>query len=244
MQYKNTIEAVYIHLDEIQQLVAKLGIEGAVHAIDVDLTLDKLRDVYDLLSHLRNEATALSFEMPVEKSVEVKAPDVSIENESNIEDDDISTELSIEPVEGTELEEQHEPSAEKKEATRAEVHSRVKPVTDRRNVGESFSKEKPSLHEELTQSAQTEDISSKLKTKPISNLGSAIGLNEKFEFIQNLFDADTQKYNHTLDVLNRATDFNEAYEYISSNFTWDMNDPLVQRILELIRRKLILNKNE
>lgn len=249
MQYKNTIEAVYIHLDEIQQLVAKLGVDGAVRAIDVDLTLDKIRNVYDLLIHLRNESTEPVFEVPEEESKEAKVPGVGTDEEMP-EEEDNPIELSVEPTEvpeGAEVVEESErpePAIEKKEATQAEIHSRVKPVNERRNIGESFAKDKPSLHEELTQSTPKEDLSSKLKTKPISSLSSAIGLNEKFELIQNLFDGDTNKYNHTLDVLNMATDFNEAYEYLSTNFNWEMNEPLVQRILELIRRKLIVKKNE
>jgi hypothetical protein len=240
MQYKNTIEAVYIHLDEIQQSVARIGVEGDIRAIDVDLTLDKLRDVYDLLLSLRNESGAIKDIPKVESKVMPKAPDISVV-EDVIEETEETIELSVEE----QIVEKESPKPEiRDEPTQAEKNSRVRTSSDRKNLGESFSSGKPILNEELSQSNPLTDVSSRFKTKPISSIGSAIGLNEKFELIQNLFDGDSLKYNHTMDVLNMSTDFNEAFEYLNSNFNWDMNDPLVVRILELIRRKLIVKKNE
>lgn len=239
MRYKNTIEAVYIHLDEIQQSIARIGAEGDVHTIDVDLTLGKLRDVYDLLLSLRNESIDAMGTVEVKgdtstlKASGAPVEEVAQENQETIE---LSTDEPIVEKDTSIPELQPEP-------TQAEKHSRVRTTAEKKNLGESFSKEKPTLNEELSHSNPSDDISSRLKTKPISSLSAAIGLNEKFELIQNLFDGDSSSYNHTMDVLNMATDFNEAFEYINSNFNWDMNDPYVVRILELVRRKLIVKKN-
>ena len=58
MHYKNTVEAVYIHLDEIQQIIANMGTDGTIHNIELDLAMDKLRYVYDLMISLKGEASS------------------------------------------------------------------------------------------------------------------------------------------------------------------------------------------
>ena len=81
-------------------------------------------------------------------------------------------------------------------------------------------------------------------TGSIGSIGTAIGLNEKFELINQLFGGSKEKFERTLEVLDMAGSFVEAYNYIEEQFEWDMDDVYVQRILELIRRKLIVRRNE
>lgn len=238
MHYKNTIEAVYIHLDEVQQLVARFGADGNIRAIDVDLTLDKIRDVYDLLLSLKNEQNAETVRIDRTEAPIIKSPGVGV-GETSSEPQNTFELLEEEDV----VEEVQQKQEMRHETTQAEKKSRVNKPDCKINIGESFVKEKPTINEELSQTNPSNDISSRLKTNSISNLGAAIGLNEKFEFIQNLFDGDSVRYNHTIEVLNTATDFNQAFDYINTNFKWDMNDPLVVKILDLIRRKLIVKKN-
>ncbi len=255
MQYKNTIEAVYIHLDEIQQLVAKFGAEGEGRTIDIDLTLDKLRDVYDLVLSLRSESGTKT--TPIREEISEQPETISVPASPGVNaitKTDVSEDNFFEPPlnstkdEKEMEEEQHdseiEEIPEKKEETQAEKHSRVRSAVEKRYLGESLQQEKTIINEELSQNKSTTDISARLKTKPITSITAAIGLNEKFELIHNLFNDNKVKYEHTMVILNSATNFNDAYDYLSANFDWDMNDPLVQRILELIRRKLIVRKNE
>jgi len=226
MHYKNTVEALYKQIDEIQHLVANMGIDGKLHAIDIDLTMDKLRTVYDLLVSLKQESL-------------VTAPDANTKNEELKNEVPDINEIETEEMRRKDVKLQ----VEKEEVEINEkVRSRVTEESNKKYLGDSFKKEKPTLHEELAQKKATGDISSKLGTKPISNIADAIGINEKFEFINSLFDGDKEKYSHTLNLLNAATNFNEAYNYLSSNFNWDMDNANVQKLLELIRRKLIVRK--
>ena len=230
-------------MDEIQQIVARLGAEENLRHIDIELSLDKLRDVYDLLLSLRSEAR---------ETTQKPTPVVQFEaNERRLQPteekkDDVAgkpgTEIVFKAPKDAEITKKKPfPIKEKKEETQAEIHSRVKGSVQ--PIGNTFSDSKPSLNEELSHTKQKTDLSSRLNTKPIHSLKDAIGLNEKFEMIQNLFNGDSEQYVHTMDVLNMATHFNEAYDYLTKHFNWDMDGPLVQRILELIRRKLIVGKN-
>ena len=51
-------------------------------------------------------------------------------------------------------------------------------------------------------------------------------------------------FQNTITELDGASNFNEAFSYISGSFEWDMEDDSVQLLLELVRRKFIVNQNE
>jgi hypothetical protein len=69
-------------------------------------------------------------------------------------------------------------------------------------------------------------------------------LNEKFELINELFGGDKARFEQMMQELNVAGSFVEAYNYLNTTFNWDMDSPYVQRLLELIRRKLIVKRDE
>jgi hypothetical protein len=266
MHYRNTVEAVYIHIDELQQIISKIGADGKIHAIDVDLAMDKLRYVYDLMLSMKNEAgigynhaaeermpepelaknKIENIQEPVVEKIQVKAEEKAI---ITIEEIPVE-EKPDQPMEFTKVKTEPKPEIKAEpeityepEKTRAEIDTRIKTSDGKKIFGETFSSDKHSLNEELMQKSSPADLSSKFKTAPIASITGALGLNEKFELIQNLFGGDNKKYEKTIDILNTATNFNEAYDYLASNFNWDMNDVYTQRLLELIRRKLIVHKN-
>lgn len=119
-----------------------------------------------------------------------------------------------------------------------EKNDKTKIVADRLQNKQSF------RNESLRQQVSSKDLSSKITSNPISDIGASMGLNEKFSFIQELFNNDPDKFTETINILNNSSDFNEAYSYLADNFNWDMDDPQVQKLLDLTRRKLIIGGNE
>lgn len=250
MQYKNSIEAIYFQLNELVQNVAEWGTERELRTIDIDLTLDKIRDVYDIISSLKNE----QLQQPSAKIIEEEV----IEKETPIEDLSAKEEVVEEkaaPIQENSAEAIYDMEEEKsvpeppiqaeikeeiKEKIKASVVKPKNPLTT--SISDKFNHDRPTLHEELSTHVESEDLANHLKNRPITNLSSAIGLNEKFEFIHNLFNGDKEKYEETIEKLNVASNFNEAFNYLSVKLGWNMSEPMPQRILELIRRKLIVNQ--
>ena len=242
MHYKNTIEAVYIHLDEIQQLIANMGSDGNIHTIELDLAMDKLRHVYDLMISLKGESSfseVRQVEFNLNESTISKEETFHVHSKQKQETQPEEKIIEIEEKKSVPIEKIPESVKSK-----PEIETRIRTSDGKKFLGETFVSEKHSINEELSQQKQSSDIASQLKSKPITSITGAIGLNEKFELIQNLFGGDKVKYEKTIEILNAAINFNEAYDYLSSNFNWDMNDIYAQRLLELIRRKLIVRKNE
>jgi hypothetical protein len=252
MQYKNTIEAIYLSLEEVLNLVSGMCGEDEIKAIDIDLAADKLRHIYDLIQHLKTgtvKETGTAQAVRENANVENDVVEEKVEEGHTLEYDfDIqSTEdepsISVESKK-TEDTTPKPTNDEKHVKTKAEIDSRVKPVGNKRYLGETFEKSSHSLNEELSKKINSRNLTEKLASNPISNIGSSLGLNDKFEIIKNLFGGDSAKYEHTMHILNAASNFSEAYDYLANNLGWDMNNSSVQKILELIRRKLIVKKND
>ena len=75
-------------------------------------------------------------------------------------------------------------------------------------------------------------------------MAKAIGINERFLYIRELFDNDAKKYEQAIQIINNAPNFNEAYNYMIREYTWDMDSEMVQELLEIIRRKYITGQHE
>lgn len=111
-------------------------------------------------------------------------------------------------------------------------------------LAEKYQGEKKFINESLAEKGLKQDIGSKILSKPIRNIGSALGINDRFKLINELFKGDKASYENTINKLDGASNFNEAFNYINSTFDWDMEEESVQLLLELVRRKFIVNQNE
>ncbi len=232
MEFKNTIEVLHSQAREIVDITSKLEQQDDIPFIEIDLLLEKLRNIYDLTTDLRSA-------LQTDRSPELKKQAIRQENHTVKQDDN-----EAEPKEKL-LKPTKENIREKIEEDLAtEAREKEKLKNKSKLVSDRFQTSDPTLNDEISEKSKKEDISSQYKTKPIGSINSALGLNEKFELINELFNGNKEKFERTMEVLDTAGSFVEAYNYLEGNFEWDMDDVYVQRILELIRRKLIVRRNE
>lgn len=92
-------------------------------------------------------------------------------------------------------------------------------------------------NEVIAEQHQKIDMQSKLQNKPITDLAKAIGINDKFLFIKELFGGNADLYNQTIKHLNQVTDLNEAIIHIQENFDWDADNETAMAFIDLVRRK-------
>ncbi len=247
MRYKNTIEAIRLQLDELQKNIAYWEVSEELRHIDIDTGLHKLRDIYDLLLSIKEDndlilPTPVKENQPIELEPEIKIKTVVDQTseppaESKHTEPKTKKEETIEIIKKSVLEPQTEYATDKTKEKKDTANS------EKKSLGDSISGMHPTLNEELSTKVKSADLARHLKNRPITDLSTAIGLNEKFELINNLFNGDRNSYNETIERLNLATNFNEAYNYLSDKLNWDMDNPMVQRLLDLIRRKLIVKKS-
>lgn len=234
MEYKHTLEVLYTQAEEIRNMARKLQQEEEIRRIDLDLLLEKLRNIYDLASDLRAVA---SDKIEIPESAEASIPE-DIPEESDTPEPEFEVQ---QPSGEEEVAEKENPVKNKsiQDAKKGEAEK-----TGSGLVGDRFTPTGPSLNEEMSVKAKKDDISSQYKSSPISSITTAIGINERFELINELFDGNKERFDKTIEALNSADTFVQAYNYLEENFNWDMDNIHVQRILELIRRKLIVRRNE
>lgn len=72
----------------------------------------------------------------------------------------------------------------------------------------------------------------------ITDLRKAIGVNDKFLLLRDLFAGDVALYERTIDALNRFEDLDECMIYIVENFHWNPDSEGAKMLVELIERKL------
>ena len=72
----------------------------------------------------------------------------------------------------------------------------------------------------------------------ITELRQAIGLNDKFLMIRDLFGGDAARYEATIDTLDEFEDLDECIIYIVENFRWNPDLEAAKLLVSLIERKL------
>ena len=72
----------------------------------------------------------------------------------------------------------------------------------------------------------------------ITDLRKAIGLNDKFLMIRDLFGGDAERYEATIDTLDEFDDLDECIIYIVENFRWNPDLEAAKLLVSLIERKL------
>jgi hypothetical protein len=88
----------------------------------------------------------------------------------------------------------------------------------------------------LYENFESDNMVNQIST-PVSSLPKAIGINDRFRFVKELFGGDFDLYNETIKVLDNTGSLVSAISYIESNFSWDKNSDSVKQLISLIRRR-------
>ena len=239
-----SIEKIIEELDKTKQFVVKFLDTGAISDIERDIVLSKLRSMYEFIKDIKD----VEVDITVSKNKPIISDDiaeVSATNESEsitVEFDDVPLKEIIAKDEVNTMIQSEEVaiSIEKEEVIQVQTKIRPNPnpIGKKEILAEKFQSQS-FLNEALSQFQNVQDLSKKLQNQPLKDIFSAINLNDKFLFIKELFTNDSALYQSTIEKLNNAGNFNDAVRYLDGNFLWDFNDPMVQRFLELVRRRFM-----
>jgi hypothetical protein len=114
-----------------------------------------------------------------------------------------------------------------------------KPAAEKKEVNDHVAEEKPSLNEKL-RTAGTE-VSHKLTDTPVKDLKKAIGVNDRFLFINELFRGDEAMYERSIKTINGFSIYAEAEYWIrrelKTKLGWKDSDAAVIEFDQLIKRR-------
>jgi len=96
--------------------------------------------------------------------------------------------------------------------------------------------ESSTLNDQL-HSLGNEVLGEKFYSNSITDIRSAIGINDRFLFIRELFNNDNDKYNSTIEFINNTNEFSTVEEHFKLKQNWDFENPTVVQFLEITKRK-------
>ena len=116
------------------------------------------------------------------------------------------------------------------------------PVTEEKIVEEKTtmpdnSRASTALHEKYHENKVT--LAEQLQKETVKDIESGISLNEKFMFINHLFDGDKEQFKLALEELENAADLQEARKKVDRKYAgdWDMESEAVTAFLEALERR-------
>jgi len=233
---KETINKNLNDLERVGQILQKFLEVGIMPDIEKDIAISKLQSIYEFTQQIQPDKPLKTDGLDIiikEKEEPKIVKEITPVIKENITEKKIEKEepIATKPV----------PEKKTKETTRSKTQN-TKIKTEHANpikteiLADQF-QQKSFLNEALSQYKNMSDISKKLQSRPLKDISSAISLNEKYLFIKELFNNDSDLYHKTLEKLNNAPNFNEAIRYLDGRFEWDFDEEQVQRLLELVRRR-------
>jgi hypothetical protein len=108
-----------------------------------------------------------------------------------------------------------------------------------KEVHELISNPKEELNDRLKQNQK--ELAHVLKESPVKDLRKAIGVNDKFVFISELFRGDEQMYERSIKTINTFHILPEAEYWMNRELKvklgWNDNKDIVQHFYQLVRRR-------
>ncbi|OFX20383.1 MAG: hypothetical protein A2033_13385 [Bacteroidetes bacterium GWA2_31_9] len=236
--------------NEISQLIWHIKKNNTENIeIEIDLLMQKFRTAYD-------NCLALKYSPKNIVEIETKEPELKTEQKLEYFEpviEKISITEKIEPEQVIEKEMIQEPIVEnvvvKEEVSEIEIE-KEKPIIE--NISQTtpeklLKKEneiiadmfenKRSINEKIAPNKR--DLATKFKDNPIKDINSAIGLNDKFLFIRELFSNNGEIYSNAIEKLNSFENLDQAMQFINTEFHWDAKNPTFNKFLELVYRRYI-----
>ena len=251
MEFKRQIETLHKDIQDIEKFVLLMKDSDRISLLDLDLLRTKIQQLYESLSRIKTD------HQDSDQGIEFVDPDQDMEEPvqaAGIPEDTLEpevTEPAVEPA-AESAETVETPPAEPVEETitgmaQPEEKPDPEPQPARKEsktngvLADKFRDKKQFRNEQLKDDQKLKDLTSLYDDIPITDISKAIGVNDRFQFIKELFSGESDLYKDTIHKLNNVTTIEEAEGYVQENFQWDMENKLVKRLMNLTRRKLKMN---
>ncbi|TNF45579.1 MAG: hypothetical protein EP310_01295 [Bacteroidetes bacterium] len=171
-----------------------------------------------------------------EEEVEEMSPKI----ETNLEDNQISVPVKekiseVEKNEPTENDTKKSDENKHISAVQQELEMEDEDPVDihHKRLGDRFLKEK-SVNDIIGDDFSK--LEHKLSNRPINSIQAAIGINDRFQYIRELFEGSADSFAKTVADLDSMNDLKEAVNYLQTHFKWKKNETSL-KFVSLIKRR-------
>ena len=241
--------------EEIEELEGEEEYEEIEDEEDEDLEDDfESSRVLEFESSIQEEYEEFErdFEEDIEEDLEEEEEVEGQEEEEEVEEQE--DEEGIEEVEGeekVEVVEEIEEEEENLESSKVlefedsvpEEQSSVPEEQDSgiRSYKKVYTIEPQTLGDKL-ESVEDTSLAARLQRKPVADLASAIGINDKFLLLNELFGGSMEKYNKSIRALNNFSTLLGAKTYMSElqiEFQWNCESDAYKKLDNLVERRFM-----
>jgi hypothetical protein len=217
MDFNSTIDLIIRDLEEAREIIDDLKKYPGVPVLQVELAKSKCKtagEVIALLKTLKNNV-------------------IAEEKTRNVVEEPIRKEV----IDKKESESQKPETENQKPLIIKEEHEHhVKKQSESSIIADTFS-HLGSLNEQIGSHKADVDLSQRLKSKPIASLTEAIGVNDRFFFIREIFNNNKDAYAQAITRLDHAENLCDASAIIMSYTGDNIETEAIVQLLDLVKRK-------
>ncbi|MBN2635738.1 MAG: hypothetical protein JXR61_05665 [Prolixibacteraceae bacterium] len=247
MENKKLLNFLLKDLTEIDELFSEKN-KSEFDQLEIEFIQTRLKGAIKLVQIL-NERESLNSNNDsyidnsnslIERVVEQVVEEDNVENEVIIEetalieklDDKKAPEVTYDEVRASTREEENEETVEEAEKFEdVELVEEFSENADKR-LGEVFIKDK-SVNDLLTATNNLDHI---LSNRPVKSIQTAIGINDRFQYIRELFEGKADDFVKAVEELDSMNNLKEAVQFLQVNYKWKKNDTSL-KFINLIKRR-------
>jgi len=232
-----------------EQIPVLIDYTDKIPQIELDIVMSNVRKLYENINELKSLDQFVEEEevAVAEKKEEVKEEEVAVagavaEKKEEVKEEEVAEKKETpvrEPVKIVFESREEEIISPKKR--QIEEKSTIDLFSSpEESVADKFKDNSKSINEDIYGDKEDESVAAKMQKGKTKDLKLAIGLNEKFLFINELFDGNMKAYSETIDQLNKPETLEEVLktvEEIKLKNKWDETTDTYKKLLGLIGRK-------
>jgi len=217
MDFSKTVDLIIKDLNEAREIIDDLKNYPGVPALQVELAKSKCKSASEVIALLKDIQKVKTTEIE-KNNQENQEPNIAIV---------IPPEKETSAIVSSSFNGKDKPSKKSAETSIfADTFN---------NMPESLNKKLGSLRDE-------DEVSGIYKTKRLTNLTEAIGVNDKFLFLRELFNGNQESYNNAISSLEEVKTLADAKAVIMG-YTKDNNETdAMRQLLDLVKRKFSGNE--
>jgi hypothetical protein len=216
MDFNKTVDLIIKDLNEARDIIDDLKNYPGVPALQVELAKSKCKSAAEVISLLKN--------LQSDVHAEVKKTRESQKTEDG----------SPKPEPAT-----RKPAADSKTtgSYNNEITTVSKKIQESTIIADTFDHLPDSLNKKLESMRDDAEVPDYLKVKPLTNLSQAIGVNDRFLFIRELFNGNPDSYSQAISMIDEAASLSDAKALMMSYTGDKVETEAGQQLLDLVKRK-------
>jgi hypothetical protein len=218
MDFNSTVDLIIKDLDEAREIIDDFKNYPDVPLLQIELAKSKCKSASEVISLLKK--------LPIPSKTTDKKESVPVKQVDLADPVEVISRSTRSP-------EPHTQSVTNKgNAAPAQAQTSESAI-----IADTFNRQSDTLNEQLGGLKDDQDLHNVIKNKPLSKLSDAIGVNDKFIFIREIFNGSTEEYSQAIIKLDQTVSLTEAKAIIMSFTGEDIESGAAGQLFDLVKRK-------